>query len=191
LKKSVARLLRLFRGLRSLPGGRRTLPSRLARRPCALATLYVTVRSTFRTRPLACPAEVSRAAAVGRYPFCASVRRLSLRGRLRFGVVARDRPATPNQSTGPGTTSGPDTTGPIRLARRAAAERRRSTVRRNRTPLLRFSSPSVLAGRAALSGAAGLRTIPLRRLISPARAACGPAGKTSPMRFFALADTLR
>jgi len=36
----------------------------------------------------------------------------------------------------------------------------------DRTPLIRFLSPSAFAGRVALSGAAGIRTIPLRR--------CGP-----------------
>lgn len=68
------------------------------------------------------------------------------------------------------------------------------------TPLLRFLSPSALAGPAALSGFAGLRTIPLRRSrYLKSSAASGLASllvghkrpRVSPLRFSARADALR
>jgi hypothetical protein len=48
-------------------------------------------------------------------------------------------------------------------------------------------SPSALAGRVALPGAAGHRTIPLRRFMRPTRAFADARVATSPLRSYALA----
>jgi hypothetical protein len=70
---------------------------------------------------------------------------------LRFGVIARDRLAAPKQSAGQGTTGGPVSSHdrPDRLARRARTECLGvGGPSPGRAPLLRFSSPTVLAGHA-------------------------------------------
>lgn len=65
-----------------------------------------------------------------------------------------------------------------------------------RTPLRRFLSPSAFTGRVALSGAAGIRTIPLRRcgafhLGLDRNAPGGHSGGRSPLRSFASWPTRR
>jgi len=115
---------------------------------------------------------------LGRRPHSRTCRRLtspasipsaSRDSRLRLDVRARDRPALPNQSELPGTTGRPVITGPI-VAAWFSLSRSASDLLSIRRLSWGFRSPSAHAGCDALSGAAGLRTIPLQRLLPLTRA---------------------
>jgi len=110
------------------------------------------------------------------HPIASPLRR-HLRFCLRLDVVVRDRPATPKQSADLGTADESVTTGPVLALGRTSGT----------SP--EVWSPSAHVSRVALSGAAGLRTIPLRRFAHRrARAfrdANLPSAASSPVRFFA------
>jgi hypothetical protein len=153
VKKFVTRLLRLFRGLRCVPGGQGPSPVSPGPTPVRVRSVASDLHPIVRRPYWLGPASRPRVVAVGRItrsarPFgschcdftCASA------------SCARDRPGSPNQSAAASTTG---TTRfrfarPVRpgFVRRAGTECRTSARRRGRTPLLRFSSPATLAGRA-------------------------------------------
>jgi hypothetical protein len=137
-----------------VPGGRRSSPISPGPTPVRVRS----AASDFAPdRPPAVLAWAGLSSSGGRrrthHPFCAS----------GFGShhcdftcasasCARDRPGSPNQSAAASTTGTTRfrfrTTGPTRLLRRAGTECPASASRHDRTPLLRFSSPATLAGRA-------------------------------------------
>jgi len=112
-----------------------------------------------------------------------------LRVILRLDVLVRDRPRRPKQSTAAGTADEPRGTGPSGCSPIVQIMHDRQA--RLEPPLLRFSSPSAHSGRAALSGVADPRTIPLRRFRRPTRAFADASERRPPMRFFAAADDSR
>jgi hypothetical protein len=76
-----------------------------------------------------------------------------------------------------GTRGHPRAAGPEGCTRTVATAIDATAHRPDRAPLMRFRSPTAFTGRAALSGAAGIRTIPLRRFrsVPPPNPASRPA----------------
>ena len=108
------RPLRLSRGFRSVPGDRPGLRPAASNARALRRSRKDRFRRPLAVGPLAWTDQLPRACRPGRITRSARRPATSSRVHLRLGVLARDRPAAPNQSADWGTTGGPVTTGPIR-----------------------------------------------------------------------------
>jgi hypothetical protein len=154
VKKFVTRLLRLFRGLRCVPGGQGPSPVSPGPTPVRVRSVASDLHPIVRRPYWLGPASRPRVVAVGR--ITRSARPVSAPVTATSRALRRLAPATAPAHrinrlpralrARPAFVSARPVR--LRLLRRADTECRASMSRHGRTPLLRFSSPATLAGRA-------------------------------------------